>query len=39
MKERSGKSALDNVKSSDTAAVANELLNDMQRDRGGDKVT
>lgn len=39
MKERSGKSALDNVRADDAEAVANELLNDMQRDRGGDKVT
>ena len=40
MKAKPAKSALDgNVRATDTAAVANEILNEMQRDRGGDKVS
>jgi outer membrane protein assembly factor BamB len=40
MKDRSATSALNGHTSvSDTTAVANEILNDMQRDKGGDKVT
>ena len=40
MKAPPAKSALSqDVKVTDTAAVANELINEMQRDRGGDKVT
>ena len=40
MKPRTGQSALANNPSvTNTAAIANEILNDMQRDRGGDAVT
>ncbi|MFM2294408.1 MAG: PQQ-like domain [Verrucomicrobiota bacterium] len=40
MKAKSGKSALDGkVNQAATGAIVNELLNDMQRDRGGDTVT
>lgn len=39
MKDKPAHSALDNVSVNDTTAVANEILNEMQRDRGGDSVT
>jgi hypothetical protein len=40
MKPKPGRSALENNPSvANTAAVANEILNDMQRDRGGASVT
>jgi hypothetical protein len=40
MKAKPARSALENNPSvSNTGAVANEILNDMQRDRGGDSVT
>ena len=40
MKDKPAKSALENNPSvTNTAAIANEILNDMQRDRGGDTET
>jgi hypothetical protein len=40
MKDKPAKSALEsNPSVTNTAAVANEILNDMQRDRGGDTIT
>jgi hypothetical protein len=40
LKAKPARSALENNPSvTNTAAIANEILNDMQRDRGGDSVT
>jgi hypothetical protein len=40
LKEKPARSALEsNPSVTNTAAIANEILNDMQRDRGGDSVT
>jgi hypothetical protein len=40
MKAKPARSALDgNVSAAKTTEVANEILNDMQRDRGGDTIT
>ena len=38
MKARPTKSALDHLTAGNTTDAANEILNDMQRDRGGDRV-
>lgn len=40
MRDKPARSALeDNPSVTNTAAIANEILNDMQRDRGGDTIT